>query len=207
MLNFVRRDGRTQKCELDQRREEWNGGQTNEQPNKWHYHGRRRWFLTSGKRPSLSVSCNYPDMSNVSETFPFQAKRREKAEKSHGIMKVLCLILQRAFRIRGVDLHLENVSGRSWCISATSTVSILSTTTCRLPAQKTGVRCKMSSGTDKRSTKLLVFYYERIFWWFLTFETKFSKGKKGEKQIELLWRNVVEGPSHISLVLVKVSSC
>lgn len=118
-------------------------------------------FSKSRKQPSLSAASPFLHLSryvSVSETFPFQAKRREKAENTTWIMKVLCLILQSIFRTRGVDPYLEYVSRRSWCFTATS-VAILSTPTCHLLAQKTGVCCKMSSGTDKNINKAFVFFF------------------------------------------------
>lgn len=106
-------------------------------------------LISSFTFPALTQTCQ------MSETFPFQAKRKGKSEISHGMTKVFCFILQSAFRISRVNLHIENVCGRFWCITATSTVVILSTPTCRLSAQKTGVCCKMSSGTNKNIHILL----------------------------------------------------
>lgn len=142
-------------------------------------------FSKSRKQPSLSAASPFLHLSryvSVSETFPFQAKRREKAENTTWMMKVLCLISQSVFRTRRVDPYLENVCRRSWCFSATSTVAILSTPTCCLLAQKTGVCYKMSSGTDKNINKAFVFFHhERVLWQILRFEAKFLKGLKRKK--------------------------
>ena len=121
-----------------------------------------------------------------------------KAAIGEGIMKVSHRLLQRAFRIRRVDFHIENVSGSTCWIPATSTVVSLSTPTCCSSAQETGVCCKMSSGTDKDLSQAIFIFFFLImkdFWNdYCDSNQSFQKVKREKKWIELFCRNKVEGP-------------